>query len=73
MKKWYESQPGRVSAMRIMAVPGLFISLALAALSTVGSLFWEANIANLVAWLGFAGICIGGKNLQKKKESNENQ
>lgn len=74
MKKyWYESQPGRISAIRVMAVPGFFISIAAAVVSTGFALFDSRPglVTLVITWLAFAGGCITGKTFQKRREINK--
>jgi hypothetical protein len=73
MKKWFESNSGRVSAMRIMAVPGFYMSVCAALyISIVIGVTLKSDLISLViTWLTFAGGCLGLKKLQKDKESSE--
>ena len=78
MKKyWYEAQPGQVSAMRIMAVPGFYAGIIIALAGTAGVLFCSNVNAIHLVWGGltFSGACMTGKKFQKDKEIliNENQ
>jgi len=70
IKRWYESQPGRISAMRIMAVPGFYCGVIIALAGAAGVLFCSSVNALNIFWGGltFAGACLTGKKFQKDKE-----
>ena len=67
--KWYEENPGEVSAMRIIAVPSTYVGLLISVASVVGWFFGLESPAGLLAiGAGLATTAMGLKWAQKTAE-----